>query len=140
MTVSIDTNIIAALWNDRDPFNTIALKLLHRVQSPKKLAIPGPVYAELMPVRCAVSRNWAVSFMKPASISIGLFDERVWREAGRAYRGYTQRHHSSDKSHPRRMLTDFLIGAHAYVHGHTLLTLDERLFGAAFPRLKIISN
>lgn len=39
---------------------------------------------------------------------------------------------------PRRILTDFLIGAHAHERKFALLTLDNRIFKAAFPRLKII--
>jgi predicted nucleic acid-binding protein len=41
---------------------------------------------------------------------------------------------------PRRILTDFLIGAHALVRGFTLLTFDQRLYAAAFPELNILAN
>jgi hypothetical protein len=37
----------------------------------------------------------------------------------------------------RRLLADFLIGAHAHIRGYRLLSLDERLYRAAFPTLKI---
>lgn len=35
--------------------------------------------------------------------------------------------------------TDFVIGAHAFVEGYTLLTLDEGMYRAAFPRLGIVT-
>jgi predicted nucleic acid-binding protein len=37
----------------------------------------------------------------------------------------------------RRILPDFLIGAHAVVRGYRLLPLDERLYRSAFPALKM---
>ena len=37
------------------------------------------------------------------------------------------------------MLADFLIGAHAQVRAYRLLTMDERIYKAAFPTLKIAS-
>jgi predicted nucleic acid-binding protein len=36
---------------------------------------------------------------------------------------------------PRRILADFLIGAHAQKRGYRLLTLDEGFYPTAFPRL-----
>jgi predicted nucleic acid-binding protein len=66
-------------------------------------------------------------------------DERVWREAGRANRGHIQRRRLSGGSSPRRLMTDFLIGAHALVCGYALLTFDRRLYAAAFPKLSIIA-
>jgi AbrB family looped-hinge helix DNA binding protein len=37
----------------------------------------------------------------------------------------------------RRILAEFLIGAHAHARGDRLLTLDERAYRAAFPALAI---
>lgn len=140
MTTSIDTNVIAALWNDQDPFNSAALKILERPQLHREFAIAGPVYSELMagPLRTEEALD---RFLFETKISVDwLLEEEIWREAGRAFRGYAQRRRRSDKSYPRRMLTDCLIGAHALVRGYGLLTLDQRLYAAAFPRLKIISE
>jgi predicted nucleic acid-binding protein len=47
--------------------------------------------------------------------------------------------HSTYDQGERRILTDFLIGAHAFVNGYKLLTLDARVYEAAFPRLAIRS-
>jgi len=35
------------------------------------------------------------------------------------------------------VLADFLIGAHAQMRGYRLLSLDERVYRAAFPELKV---
>jgi predicted nucleic acid-binding protein len=40
---------------------------------------------------------------------------------------------------PRRILADFVIGAHALRRAYALLTLDDRLYRLAFPRLEIMS-
>jgi predicted nucleic acid-binding protein len=39
----------------------------------------------------------------------------------------------------RRILADFLIGAHALHHGYGLLTFDDRRYPAAFPRPRIMT-
>lgn len=41
--------------------------------------------------------------------------------------------------HPRRILADFLIGAHALTNGYALLTLDKSGFRSAFPALKLLT-
>jgi predicted nucleic acid-binding protein len=66
-------------------------------------------------------------------------DEVVWRAAGRAFRGYASRREKERPPGPRRILADFLIGAHAFHRGYRLLTIskDERIYRAAFPGLKI---
>jgi len=66
-------------------------------------------------------------------------DEPVWQTAGLAYQGYVRRRKRSNGGLPRRMLTDLLIGAHATVRGHSLLTMDQEIYRAAFPDLRIES-
>lgn len=61
-------------------------------------------------------------------------NEATWRAAGRAFQQYVARRRSQRDSGPRRILADFLIGAHALHRGFRLLTLDDRLYRAAFPR------
>jgi predicted nucleic acid-binding protein len=64
-------------------------------------------------------------------------DEAIWRSAGRAFRGYAERRRKHRDPGGRRILADFLIGAHAAAHDYRLLTLDVHLYRAAFPTLKI---
>lgn len=54
--------------------------------------------------------------------------------AGRAHRDYRLRGGSRVQTLP-----DFLIGAHAAVCGHRLLTRDARRYRTAFPRLQVIA-
>lgn len=140
MTTSIDTNVIVALWWDSNALNRMAEKVLVRAASAGKLVISAPVYAELMgdPGR---TESEVAGFLRETGISIEwTFDEGIWREAGKAYRDYIQRRRSGGGNFPRRILADFLIGAHALVADYTLLTLDLGFYSAAFPKLKIVSD
>jgi predicted nucleic acid-binding protein len=139
MTISIDTNIIVALWWQADPLNEVATGILNAAGKRGNLVVSAPVYVELMgdPAR---DESGLDEFLETTGIAVDwTLDERVWREAGLANRGYLQRRRSSSGTMPRHLLTDFLIGAHALVRGYTLLTFDLRLYTAAFPSLTIIS-
>jgi predicted nucleic acid-binding protein len=64
--------------------------------------------------------------------------ENVWRAAGRAFAHYLTRAGKARVAGPRRILADFLIGAYAFENSYNLLTLDDRLYRSAFPRLKLL--
>jgi predicted nucleic acid-binding protein len=59
-----------------------------------------------------------------------LLDEKIWREAGRRWR--------SGGGSPKRLLVDFLIGAHASLCADRLMTLDRDRYAQDFPRLRLI--
>jgi predicted nucleic acid-binding protein len=137
MTTAIDTNVFVALWDhDRGAFLPArnALEAAHRRRN---LTVASPVFAELIaaPGR---SENFVAAFFENTGIAIDWeLGEEVWRSAGRAFRGYAERRRKQRDFSTRRILADFLIGAHAAAHDYRLLTLDERLYRAAFPTLKI---
>jgi predicted nucleic acid-binding protein len=140
MTTSIDSNIVVALWWEPDPLNRAAAQLLIQARKSGAMIVSAPAFAELSgdPNRSEAELD---AFFAETGISIDWnLEEEIWREAGKAYRGYVQRRRSSSSATPRRILADFLIGAHALVRNYSLLTLDKRLYAAAFPKLKIISS
>ena len=65
-------------------------------------------------------------------------DESIWRTAGKSFQKYANRRRNQRAGQPRRVLADFLIGAHALEKGYSLLTLDEGIYRAAFPKLHIV--
>jgi predicted nucleic acid-binding protein len=139
MTISIDTNVIAALWKDDHSLNAAAVQVLGRLAARERLLVSGPVYAELMagPLRNEASLDM---FFGDTGIDVDwAMDEKIWREAGRAYLAYVQRRKTGRGGDARRILTDFLIGAHALVRGYTMLTMNEEDFAIAFPKLPIIA-
>jgi predicted nucleic acid-binding protein len=139
MTTSIDTNVIIALW-DRDPvLSGSAQKALDNELVNGALVLSAPVFAELM---AAPGRNEAFldKFCNETGIQMEFeLDEEIWRAAGRAFQAYAGRRRKQRDPGPRRILADFLIGAHAIRRGHRLLTLDDHLYISAFPGLAIVT-
>ena len=101
--------------------------------------VTAPVFAELLayPTR---DEEFLGRFFRDTNISIDWdLNEAIWRIAGRAFQSHAARRHKQADTGPRRIPADFLIGAHALHHGYGLLTFDDRLYRAAFPRLRILS-
>ena len=138
MTTSVDTNVIVALW-DRDPaVSRPAQKALDEELQRGSLVLSAPVFAELMaaPGR---SESFLNKFCDDTGMRVEFdMDEEVWRAAGRAFQGYAGRRRKQRDQGPRRILADFLIGAHAFHRGYRLLTLDDGLYQAAFPGLTVV--
>jgi predicted nucleic acid-binding protein len=139
MTTAIDTNVIVALWDADSTLSSDAQSALDEALTRGALVIAAPVFAELI---AAPGRNEALldSFFRHTGIRVDwTLDEGVWRVAGRAFQSYAGRRRSQHEPGPRRILADFLIGAHAVRLGYRLLTSDSKIYRAAFPRLTIVS-
>lgn len=138
MTIALDSNVLSALWNDNDALNRTAAEALEETRKrAERLVICSVVYAELIgaPDR---TEAFVDRFCEEAAILVEWeLDEKIWRVAGNAFREYAKRRKKQGGSEPRRLLADFLIGAHASESGHKLLTLDDRLYRRAFPGLKL---
>ena len=139
MTTAVDTNVVIALW-DRDPTLSLAAQTaLEAAFGRGDLVVAAPVFAELLaaPGRTEAFIN---SFFEDTGVTVDwALSESIWRSAGRAFQKYAERRRKHRDSGTRRILADFLIGAHAQVLGYRLLTLDEGLYQAAFPTLTIES-
>ncbi len=139
MTTAIDTNIVSALWNADDTLNRMAQGALDVLFGREKLVISGIVYAELLAAP-RQTETFLDNFCEESWISVEWeLGERVLRVAGAAFQGYAGRRRKQKGEEPRRILADFLIGAHAAVNGYRLLTLDAGMYRAAFPRLGIVT-
>jgi predicted nucleic acid-binding protein len=138
MTTAVDTNVVVALW-DLDPaLSSVAQAALDSALARGGIVIAAPVFAELM---ACPGRDQAFldTFCRDATIAIDWnVDEATWRIAGGAFQVYATRRRRQGEPGPRRILADFVIGAHALHKGHRLLTLDDRLYRAAFPGLRIV--
>ena len=139
MTTAIDTNVLAALWDAGDALHPVARKALEAALARGSLVIAGVVYAELL---AAPGRTEAFldEFCGDTGIRVDWeLEERIWRAAGAAFQGYAARRRKQEGTEPRRILADFLIGAHAVVKGYTLLTLDAGRYRTAFPKLRVVA-
>lgn len=137
MTTAIDTNAIIALWDNDRALSAAAESVLDGAFHRGALVVAAPVFSELI---AAPGRTEAFvsSFLEKTGIRVDWeLGEAVWRSAGRAFQAYAERRRRQRDTGPRRILADFLIGAHAALNGFRLLTLDDRLYRAAFPKLLV---
>jgi predicted nucleic acid-binding protein len=85
------------------------------------LVAAAPVFAELI---AAPGRTEAFvsSFFEETGIGVDWeLPEQVWRLAGRAFQAYAKRRRKQRDAGVRRILADFVIGAHALSNGCRLL-------------------
>jgi hypothetical protein len=135
MITALDTNVIVSLWNEDDSLNLAAKAAMRTALEQGSLIIAAPVFSELM---ASPSKGEAFldEFLAATGISVDWnLNETIWRIAGRAFHSHATRRRRHRGPGPRRIVADFLIGAHALENGFPLLTLDARFFRSAFPRL-----
>lgn len=138
MRTAVDTNVISALWS-REPLASQMAALLGRSQSEGGVVICAAVYAELL-AHPKVTAEFVDGFLAKTDIAVDfLLDEQVWREAGGVFAAYAQRRRRSGERTPKRLLVDFLVGAHAGLCADCLLTLDVSQYQQYFPQLQLIS-
>jgi hypothetical protein len=137
MTTAVDTNVVIALW-DKDAATSLAAQnALDAAFHRGILIAAAPVFAELI---AAPGRSEAFvgSFFEQTGIGVDWeLTEQIWRLAGRAFQAYAERRRKQRDAGARRILADFIIGAHAAANGCRLLTLDDRLYRSAFPSLAL---
>jgi predicted nucleic acid-binding protein len=142
MTSSIDTNVLVALMDSRAEVTTAAKELIVAAAANGELMIVGCVFAELMagPQRTAADVERCLQREK-ICVEWDL-GEPAWRLSGERYKEHCtrRRERGSPEQGSRRILADFLIGAHASVNGFELVTFDQRLFRIAFPEVILRSG
>ena len=137
MTTAVDTNVMIALWDKDSALSLAAQNALDAAFNRGTLVAAAAVFVELLaaPGR---SETFVGSFFEETGITVDWeLPEQIWRSAGRAFQAYAERRRRQRDRGARRILADFLIGAHAHTRGYRLLTLDERLYRSAFPTLII---
>jgi hypothetical protein len=138
MITSIDTNVLIALWDTKDALNIAAQNALDQVYDDGRLIVCGAVYAELLGP-AGRTEDMIEEFLSDTGIEVEWeTNEAIWRSAARAYQGYVKRRRRQKQPEPRRIITDFLIGAHAFINDHRLLTLDKRIYKASFSGLNVV--
>ena len=136
MTSAVDTSVISAIWTDQ-PGTELADTLLDESLQRGILMISGIVFAELL-AHPGTNAGFAEDFFEKARIEIDYATDRaVWREAGLRYRASGVRRRKATHASPRRMLADFVIGAHALLRADRLITFNGADFRRDFPELRI---
>jgi predicted nucleic acid-binding protein len=136
--IAVDTNVFSALLSggaESAPEARIALENAHAAGT---LVVSPAVYAEFTARR---SPGHADTFFSEKGVEVDWhLGREVWRTAGSRYGAYARaRRRQRGDAGPRRILADFLIGAHALHFARALLTSDTGIYGTYFPELRVVS-
>ena len=136
MRTALDTNVLSALWSKESIAVSLAVNLGNARQS-GALIVSAPVYAESLahPTFPASSID---AFLSETGISVDFdIPREAWLEAGRRYSKYAARKHRTAQE-SKRLLADFVIGAHALIQADRFMTLDPGRYKRDFPELKLL--
>jgi predicted nucleic acid-binding protein len=137
MRTAIDTNIISAIVSNKPGWQDLA-ELLRHLRGEGALIVCAPVWAELGAHPLLGGKD-ITTFLQSASVTVDFtLSKEVWAKAAEAHSAYAVRRRSSGGDTPRRILADFLVGAHALVCTERIITLDHRFTELTFPGLKVV--
>lgn len=136
MLTSVDTSVISALWS-KEPAATGMKELLFSARQEGGLVVCAPVYAELLAYPGA-TKDFVDTFLEDTQIEgrVNLSLE-VWALAGEAFSAYAEQRRKDRAGQPKRLLVDFVVGAHALLMTDQLLTLDANRYHTAYPKLRL---
>ncbi|WP_420595182.1 type II toxin-antitoxin system VapC family toxin [Deinococcus sp.] len=137
MRLSVDTNIIAGFWAGTPEGQQDIQTLRLAQQNGDTLLICGIVYTEL----CAapgMTRANVDAFLGAAQITLDtLMPALTWHAAADANHLHQQRRRQSRQTTQKRVMADFLIGAHALHRADALITRNPGDF-SDFPALVLV--
>lgn len=135
MTIStlVDTNVlIDVLRPEGDEMRPWSLAALKHAKASGPVVFSAVAWAELCCSKLPENTLWSLFAWLEAKRE--AFPFAAASPAGRAHHLYRER-----GGRRERTLPDFLIGAHALVAGHRLLTRDASRYGGYFPGLEVIA-
>jgi predicted nucleic acid-binding protein len=134
---AIDSNVFSAIWTGESSVPRLLVQL-EEARRDGALLISPFVFAELHAYP-RMTNALVRKFLETTGVVIDLkLEERLWTEAGLRFARYAARRRKSFGAPPRRLLADFLIGAHALVQADRLLTLDARVYQQDFPEIRLL--
>jgi hypothetical protein len=138
MRTAVDTNVLSTLWSGEQLTPRVSAALAQAYDE-GGLVISAPVYAELFAYP-GTTPKVIQKILADSDFTIDFeLDERIWTEAGHRYARYVKRRRASSGGEARRILADFVIGAHALLRADRLLTLDKGCYRQNFSDLPLIS-
>lgn len=140
-TLALDTNVLQALLERDHPLQARAVTAMKLYQPRYHLLISPFVYAEAFGMP-EFDETLFGSFLEQLGVTVDetALPLRFWRRAGQAHAAYHARRRRHGHTGEKRILADFLIGAHALERGAALLTFDPTGYRAAFPELSLLDE
>jgi predicted nucleic acid-binding protein len=131
MITAVDTNVLLDLLLPDKEFVDGSTSALEKAGAAGSLTICDIVYAEL----CVHFPNQRLcdGFLAEAGIRVEALNRPAGFLASRVWRAYRSRGGTR-----KRILADFLIGAHAQVQTSRLLSRDRGFYREGFPSLAVI--
>lgn len=131
MISALDTNVILDILEGDARFGSISLAVLRRASSEGRLIASTPVWSEV----CAAyhEASEAVRVLEAMTVELVPDDMAVAVAAGTAWRAYRRAGGTR-----RRVLADFLIGAHAAIMADRFVTRDRGFYRTHFAGLSIL--
>jgi len=132
MISSIDTNILLDVFLPDNRFAAGSAKLLKLAYDEGAMIICDIVYAELVPQ--FEDRRSLDDTLATIHVSLSSLDRDIALVAGERWARYRR-----SGGRKKRIITDFLIGAHATIRAERFLTRDRGFYKSYFPELRVIS-
>ena len=129
MITAVDSNVLFDLFLTDSPHHSQALQWLKDAHDGGHLFVCDIVYAELVPA--FDDRLVLDGALREIGLSLSSVNSSIAYEAGLRWKQYRR------AGGPRtRIITDFLIGAHALVTADAFPTRDRGFFATYFPELR----
>ena len=129
MITALDTNVLLDVFLPDKQYVGISSELLRQAYNDGALVICHMVYAELVPQ--FVDRLRLERALAQLNVQISHLDEEIAFLAGTKWREYRRAGGSR-----QRIISDFIIAAHAALRTDRILTRDRGFYKTYFPDLK----
>ena len=138
MRTAIDTNVISAIWSGERSARTLIADLGAAAER-GGLVICPVVYAELLAYPGATGA-FVDRFLSDTRLAIDwVIGREIWEKAAERFSAYAERRRRNG-SESKRLIADFLIGAHALLQADQLMTMDRARYRADFGELTIAGS
>lgn len=139
MKTAVDTNVSSIIW-EGGPRASLALRLLGEAHAYGLVVLSPIAYAEML-ANPNVTEQYVKGYIEDTRIILDLaLSSEVWEEAGRRFRRFSARRKTSGGGEERRLLADFVVGAHALFQANRLLTFDRGRYERDFPELELVNG